>query len=171
MASFGSPSAGELVALCGQMEQGLSLSLGTAPRPQRRFWIPWATKPPLPGAICAQIQTYTFTRDCFFCRVWLDTSSTGSEIHFAMNRQVFLPLEEEVWEKEALPSPGPRGTYLSDPQRAPLMPSTTLTPPQHRLTRAGLLFLPGGWGFHCASHLPSRSTVWPSLLSYFISIY
>lgn len=110
---------------------------------------------------------YTFTGVCFFCRVWFNASSTGfteSEIHFAMNRQeVFLPFEEDVWEKEVLPSPGCRGAYLSDPQRAPLMPPTPPTPPQHCLTRAGLSFLCVGF---TVLHLPSRSTAWPSLLSY-----
>lgn len=88
----------------------------------------------------------------------------------AVNRQeVFLPFEEEMWGKEALPSPGSRGAYLSDPQRAPLVPSP---PPTHlSIVFPGLGFFPsGGWEFHCASCLHSRSTVWPSLLSYFICI-
>lgn len=85
------------------------------------------------------IDTDVHTRTGLFCRVWFDASSTGftgSEIHFTINRQeVVLPFEEDVWEKETLPSPGPRGAYLSDPQRAPLMPP----PPAHHLGTA----LPG----------------------------
>lgn len=143
MATFGSSSAGELVGLCGwvgpqPVEQGRSLGLGTTAWPRGEVLDPFSHKASVPlSHLC--IDTDVHTRTGLFCRVWFDASSTGftgSEIHFAMNRQeVVLPFEEDVWEKETLPSPGPRGAYLSDPQRAPLMPP----PPAHHLCTA----LPG----------------------------
>lgn len=152
---------------------GPELSLGTTTTATGEILDPFGHKasiPPEPSVCryrCTHSQGFVF-----FCRVWFNASSTGfteSEIHFAMNtKEVFLPFEEDVWEKEVLPSPGCRGAYLSNPQRAPLMPPTPPTPPQHCLTRAGLSFLCVGF---TALHLPSRSTAWPSLLSYLIYIY
>lgn len=142
--------------------------------PQGEILDPFSHKAFVPlSHLCIGTNVHTHTGCFFLCRAWFDASSTaftGSEIHFAMNRQeVFLPFEEDVWEKEALSSPGPRGAHLSDPQRAPLMSPPPPTPSQPCLTRAGLTFLSGGWGFH-TSHLLSRSTHWPSVLSYFIYI-
>ena len=111
----------------------------------------------------------------FFCRVGSDASSTGfagAAARFAMNRQVFfLPFEEDAREKETLPAPGSGGAYLRCPAESPTnAPTTPPTPSWHHLTRAGLPFLSGERAFHCAFCLPSRSTVWPSLFSYFIYV-
>ncbi|RLW08263.1 hypothetical protein DV515_00003265 [Chloebia gouldiae] len=73
-----------------------------------------------------------------------------------MNRQeVFLPFEEEVWEKEALPSPGPREAHMGNSPPSGLDVSGDVTPAPtdyFHMEPGSLLFpSPQSWP-HC--HVP-----------------